>query len=206
MKIYIGNTGSRKIIEKMKIERWGRVHLANAWRNPEIGIDWILDNGAYSCWINSKPFEGDKFLDSFDKIEMSGLYPDFIVVPDIVAGGYDSLDFSLSWLNQIPGGYKCYLAVQNGMEPNIIQEYCSLFEGLFVGGTLDWKMKTAHQWANLAHDNNLKCHVGKVGTFKRLVWAKHIGADSIDSSTFVQAKPGTGLRRIKAALSQTALY
>ena len=203
MKIYIGNAGKRQHIQMMKENGWGRVHLANAWRNPEIDLDWMLDNGAYSCWVNGLEFDSDKFLESLDKIEVLKLYPDFIVVPDIVAAGYDSLDFSLSWINQIPGGYNCYLAVQDGMELDIISEHIELFDGLFVGGTLDWKLKTAQDWVQLAHNNNQKCHIGRVGTFKRLVWAKHIGADSIDSSTFAQARPGTGFRRIKAALSQT---
>ena len=202
MKIYIGNAGKRQHIQMMKENGWGRVHLANAWRNPENGLDWMLDNGAYSCWINNLPFDGDKFIESFDKIEIARLYPDFVVVPDIVAGGYDSLHFSLKWLNRIPVNYNCYLAVQDGMKPDVIIDYCSLFDGLFVGGTLDWKLKSSSEWVQLSHENNIKCHIGKVGTFRRLIWAKNIGADSIDSSTFAQARPGIGFRSTSRRLSQ----
>lgn len=206
MKIYLGNNGTLKTFDLMKTNGWGNVHLANHWQYPKSGIDWFLDNGAYHYWTNNIPFDEIKFIDTLDKIELSVSYPDFVVVPDIVAGGYDSLDFSMKWLNRIPADYNCYLAVQDGMELNVINDYCDFFDGLFVGGTLDWKLHTADRWGRLAHDNNLKCHIGKVGTFKRLVWAKHIGADSIDSSTFVQARKGKGFQRIKAALSQTALY
>lgn len=31
------------------------------------------------------------------------------------------------------------------------------------------------------HRRGLPCHVGRVGTARRIAWAKRIGADSIDS-------------------------
>lgn len=205
MKIYIGNTGSRKVIEQSKQEGWGRVHLANAWRNPEDGLSWFLDNGAWSCYINKKEFDSRAFEDAIIKVEKSTNKPDFVVVPDIVAGGMKSLFFSLGWIHKIPAGIPSYLAVQDGMNTRDVLEYLDLFDGIFVGGTLDWKMKTAKTWCDIAHSQNKKCHIGRVGTFKRLVWAKSIGADSVDSSTFVQVKPGTGFNRIFAALAQTHL-
>jgi len=206
MKIYIGNNGTLKTFELMKQNNWGNVLLANHWQYPKPDISWILDNGAYHYWIHRKAFDDIAFLNTFDKIDHSVSDPDFIIVPDIVTAGYTSLDFSLKWLTRIPDKYNCYLAVQDGMETDVINKHISLFDGLFVGGSLDWKQKTAENWVDLAHNNGLKCHIGKVGTFRRLVWAKNIGADSIDSSTFVQAKQGKGFQRIQAALSQTALH
>lgn len=190
----------------MKKEGWGNLLLANSFMYPKPNISWCLDNGAYSCWINKTLFNERLFRKSLIKIEKCVSYPDFIICPDIVAGGYDSLKFSLKWLHEIPAGYPIYLAVQDGMETNVISNYLDLFDGLFVGGTLQWKLKTSEEWIKLAHSVNIKCHIGKVGTFRRLVWAKNIGADSIDSSTFVQAKKGKEFGRIYAALSQTALH
>lgn len=206
MMIYLGNNGTLSTFELMKANGWGNVLLANRWRYPKPGIKWFLDNGAYSCYVNNTDFDDRAFFGVFDKIEYSCSYPDFVVVPDIVAGGYESLRFSLEWLPIIPGGYNCYLAVQDDMELDVIEKYIGLFDGLFVGGSLKWKMRTSENWIKLAHQHGLKCHIGKVGTFKRLVWAKKIGADSIDSSTFVQARAGSGFKRIEAAKLQTALY
>jgi hypothetical protein len=205
MKIYITNTGTRSVINMIKRYGWGRVHLANQWRNPEVGVPWILDNGAFSYWKNKLPFNNDAFEEALIKTEMKGIMPDFVVVPDIVAGGYESLDFSLKWLNRIPASHTCYLAVQDKMEYSVIQEYINLFDGIFVGGTMDWKLKTAKEWVKLAHMYNKLCHIGQVGTFRRLVWAQYIGADSIDSSTFVQAKLGRGFQRIHSMMKQTYL-
>lgn len=206
MKIYIGNVGALRQLEIMKKMGYGNVLLAPSLRTPKKGIDWILDNGAYSCWVNKKPFDSKKFEESLIKIQKFKSNPDFIIVPDIVAAGMDSLYFSLSWIHKIPAGYKAYLAVQDGMTTNNIWDYLDWFDGIFVGGSLDWKLKTAKNWIDLAHSQNMKCHIGRVGTFKRLVWAKNIGADSVDSSTFAQARKGTGFKRIKEAELQTTLY
>jgi hypothetical protein len=189
----------------MKSKGWGRVHVANQWRNPESGVPWILDNGAFSYWKNNLPFDTKRFEDAIIKTEASKQMPDFVIVPDIVAGGYSSLDFSLGWLNKIPANYNCYLAVQDGMEMQVIEGYLDLFDGIFVGGSLEWKLRTAYEWVKLVHDHGKPCHIGRVGTFRRLVWAKSIGADSVDSSTFAQAKPGEGYKRIDAAFNQQFL-
>lgn len=205
MKIYIGNEGKREAIALMKLRGWGRVHLANDWRYPEVGIPWILDNGAFSYWKNNLPFDEKRFEEALTKTEFKCIMPDFVIVPDIVAKGYDSLDFSLKWLNRIPSSFSCYLAVQDGMEVDIVGSCLDLFDGIFVGGSLDWKLQTSSEWVKLAHRHNKPCHVGRIGTFRRLVWAKSIGVDSVDSSTFAQAKPGKGYKRIDAAMNQTFL-
>lgn len=205
MKIYLGNTGTLRHHKVMKKNNWGNLHLANAFRYPKKGISWILDNGAYSNWIHKKPFDAVAFEESLIKIEKCISRPDFIVTPDIVAGGMQSLYFSLEWIHKIPAGISAYLAVQDGMTVRDVLECINLFDGLFVGGTLPWKLKTAQTWVDIAHSQNLKCHIGRVGTFRRLVWVKSIGADSIDSSTFVQARKGKEFGRIFAALSQTNL-
>ena len=142
MKIYVGNTGSRKIISVIKFNGWGRVHVANSWRYPEIGVSWILDNGAFTYWKHNLPFDEKRFEDALIKTEVKGLMPDFVIVPDLVAQGYHSLDFSLKWISRIPAGYNCFLAVQDGMEVSVIDDILSLFDGIFVGGSLDWKLNT----------------------------------------------------------------
>jgi hypothetical protein len=203
VKIYIGNEGKKEALRLMKSKGWGRVHLANNWRYPEIGIPWILDNGAFSYWKNNLPFDDKKFEDALIKTELKGLMPDFVIVPDIVTKGYESLNFSLKWLNRIPAAYDCYLAVQDGMLPLVIEDHLNLFDGVFVGGSLDWKLKTTPAWVKMAHRHGKPCHVGRIGTFRRLVWAKNLGVDSVDSSTFAQNKGGYA--RIDAAMNQTVL-
>ena len=38
------------------------------------------------------------------------------------------------------------------------------------------------EWVKVAHELGVKCHIGRVGTARRVRWAARIGADSIDSA------------------------
>jgi len=108
--------------------------------------------------------------------------PDFVVCPDKVADS-ESLEFSRSWADICRGGLPetpCFLAVQDGMK--ITPDTLEGFDGVFVGGTIPWKIRTGEKWTQLAHSVGLQCHIGRVGTAKRVKWAQRIGADSIDSS------------------------
>ena len=202
MKIYITNTGNLKHIEYIIKNGLGIMYLANSWKYPKKHVDWILDNGAYHYWLNNLDFNHKKFEEALIKTSLVHS-PDFIVCPDIVAGGDKSLLFSLDYMDKIPSGYNVYLPVQDGMKYTDVNDICDVFDGLFVGGTLKWKLNTANQWIKLAHDHNLKCHIGRVGTYKRMCWANSINADSIDSSTFVQVK--NGFKRIESYKTQTFL-
>ena len=115
--------------------------------------------------------------------------PDFIVLPDLVARGRESLRFSMDYAPggrlEPLGGYApapLYLAVQDGITPGEVAVAAhGLIGGLFVGGSLEWKLRTAERWCEVAHGLGWKCHVGRVGTVDRLRWARRIGADSVDS-------------------------
>jgi queuine/archaeosine tRNA-ribosyltransferase len=52
--------------------------------------------------------------------------------------------------------------------------------GLFVGGSVKWKWRTAKTWCDYAHENKIKCHIGRVGTIKDYIKAESCGADSVD--------------------------
>lgn len=67
-----------------------------------------------------------------------------------------------------------------------------------MGGSKPWKFATAAQWVVLAHAYGKRCHVGRVGSFKRVRWAIEIEADSIDSSLPLWSK--AQLKRFLAAL------
>jgi hypothetical protein len=112
--------------------------------------------------------------------------PHFIVLPDIVGGGEKSLQFSLDHLAETrDANAPCYLAVQDGMTPDRISAMLRRFpevKGLFVGGTLPWKLATAASWCALGRRTRRPVHIGRVGTLDRVAWADSIGATSVDSS------------------------
>jgi hypothetical protein len=96
-------------------------------------------------------------------------------------GGMASLDFSLRWVPYLRGLAPLYFVVQDGMMPDQIGPAMGPFAGIFVGGSVAWKTKTGKQWVHFAHALDRKCHIGRVGSARRVRWARAIGADSIDS-------------------------
>lgn len=187
MKIYTGTPGGSE--EKLSnIIRLGIGLCISTQPNKKYKkIPCFIDNGAYESWRRGMPWSEERFLYLLERCWSCGLSADFIVAPDIVAGGLDSLDFSLSWFKRLRPS-KIALAVQDGMTTGDIlgigKKYFDLISVIFVGGTVEWKWKTAKQWVDFAHANSKKCHIGKCGTIDKLNYAKEIGADSVDSTSW----------------------
>jgi hypothetical protein len=151
-------------------------------RNP-----WAYDNGAYRDWKADKPFNFNQYTRDLRRIRHGEIEPpDFVVLPDVPGDGAKSLEQSIAWLDWTrstlyPIPVPLYLAVQDGMESMKTEIAEVGADGIFVGGTLDWKLVWGAVWVATAHNLGMKCHVGRVGTAQRVKWAQEIGADSIDS-------------------------
>ena len=187
MKLYSGNEGSIAGLEAIRERGMGRMVTAAEWRNPKPGIPWVLDNGAFSDYLQKKDFDAARFSKVLRKVPPTHR-PDFAVIPDIVAGGLRSLTFSCYWLRvwTLPHGWPWDLAVQDGMEEKDVAPLVRDVGGIFVGGSLDWKHREGERWVSFAHDHGLPAHVGRVGTLADLKWAERIGADSVDSTSWAQ--------------------
>lgn len=183
------STGARETIAMCREHDIGLL-MVHQWRDPSKWPYYAIDNGAYSAWANDREWDPSMFLHLVGKCVEYPVQPDFVVVPDIVAGGIGSLEFSLGWLERLPEGLPYYLAVQDGMVPRNVRPYMDDFAGIFVGGTTEWKMSTAEEWAAFAKRHGKGCHIGRIGTAWRILWARRIGATSIDSTTWVQSKRG----------------
>lgn len=195
MKAYCGQTRSAELVARLAAHGIGectvRGELKSRRRDP-----WFYDNGAYRDWQAGVAFNGVQFSRDMRRIRYTATMPlpDFVVVPDVVAGGIESLALSRRErveLSDPDGGREppAYLAVQDGMTVEAVGEFLQLsaevdeqiYQGIFVGGTLDWKLQTSAAWVEFAHATGRRCHVGRVGTADRVRWAHSIGADSIDS-------------------------
>lgn len=92
------------------------------------------------------------------------------------------MELSLRWLPAVAAVAPAYLAVQDGMsEAEVVDALARGFSGIFIGGTLAWKIQTGAMWTALGRRLGLPVHIGRVGTAKRLAWAIRIGANSVDS-------------------------
>jgi len=207
LKVYVGlvSKGSVKAKE-IRREGWGVVLVPELRKKfcPETFPLYFVDNGAYTCWRRGESFNSDLFLRTLEEVSTYQIAPQFVVIPDLVAKGLKSLEFSLNWLDRLKQGFPNFnyaLAVQDGMKLEDVEPYLNEVAYLFVGGTLKWKITTGKEWVELARRYGKKCHVGRVGTAKRVRWARKIGADSIDSALplFSLAK----WERFKKALRET---
>lgn len=203
MKIYFAApTGKRRdMLLKEYGNKYGACQTRDVFSTPHLFNKWFFDNGAFSDWKKGKMFNSSKFFNRIEQIESmiaqnSVTRPQFIVIPDQVAGGMKSFFISRAYLHGLKEDYpenKYYLAVQDGMRMHYIEDgkpsvYSVEFQlmrgnlsGIFVGGTKEWKKETGAQWCDLAHKYGVQCHAGGVGSKKMYVWAKLCGFDSVDS-------------------------
>lgn len=181
MIIYVGQTRSRELIKRLAALGIGEMTVRGEF--PPRRTPWALDNGAYRDWTANAPFDDEEWQRTLTRVLLDKTIerPAFIVAPDIVAGGLPSLAYSLKHALGLRYLAPVYLAVQDGMDAIAVARAIDPYDGIFVGGTLPWKIRTGAQWVTLAHRFGRPCHIGRVGTAKRVAWAKRIGADSIDS-------------------------
>lgn len=175
---YVGDTRSKKLLERLKERNIGQIIIRGKLNGRRLD-KWAYDNGAFVDWKKGRPFDFFQWEQDLNRIDAEKLTPDFCVLPDIVTGGLESLRLSLKWLERRKR-HDWYLAVQDGMTIKDIPWSVGV-AGIFIGGSLEWKLATGRDWVSAAHNANLKCHIGRVGTRRRVAWAQAIKADSIDS-------------------------
>lgn len=187
-KFYQGNGNAKDDRQYCQENGIGMMVSPGGCTSPQNFPGFAVDNGAFSAYINESKWDGQKYKRYLANLISKGA-PDFIITPDRVAKGNKSLRFSVAWAKWIRKKHpevRQYLAVQDGMEPEDLLPYLWMFDGIFVGGSLDWKYQTAQMWVNFAHYHGKPCHIGRIGTWDKIVWAMRIGADSIDSSSWAQ--------------------
>lgn len=174
---YASRTGTRRNLDALRDAGWRLlVSAKGVWRTE--GFRYAIDNGAWTAFQRAEPFDEDAFRGVVDAL---GEGADWIVVPDIVAAGLASLDFSLKWLDRVPG--KRLIAVQNGMVADDVRSLLGPSVGIFVGGDTEWKLETMRAWGELAREVGCHLHVGRVNTVRRIARCAEAGADSFDGTS-----------------------
>jgi len=184
MQILIGENNSKRVIGLVRNLGWGRMWVYRNIKNQE-GERWGFDNGVFKIWDKKGPmsegqFDEAGYIKRLQRAKACGT-PYLAVVPDLPAAGLDSLAFSLQWRARLEDGWPWYLAVQDGMTPRDVEPHISKFDGIFVGGSTEFK-STLPAWVSFAHRHGKKCHYARCTSPKRLHWARSLGCDSVDSS------------------------
>jgi len=192
MLIYTGGTGDAEKIAMLHKYNMGIMISSTPNKMPPRTYGkhkCAIDNGAWACHRKGYPFQEDIFLKALSTAYKNGITLDFIVCPDLLMGGGDSLDFSLSWATgKLKTANNLSLVVQDGMKPYDIDMTAMInrFTHIFVGGSVDWKWETTEMWREYATSKGKKLHVGGCGTLDKLNYCKKIGVDSVDSTSFVR--------------------
>lgn len=169
---------------------------------PVDGIPYVLDNGAWGCYMRRETWQLDPFL---ALVVAHGAGADWVVAPDIVAGGTASLDLSMSWLPQLLNLSRMVLiAVQDGMVPNDVRGVVGQSVGIFVGGSTAWKLSSLRMWGQLAREQACHMHVGRVNTARRIRLCQDAGADSFDGTSVTRFSKT--LPKLDWARRQEVLY
>jgi len=180
------SNGSKRL-EWFRRLGWGRCFVARPVK-PFDGEPWFFDNGAFRAFRAGESFPTAAFKTRLAKAVSSGCQPSFAVIPDIVAGGLESLAFSRAWLDSgdLDPSWDWFLAVQDGMTIADVEPFLSSGDvaGLFVGGSTEFKA-TAGAWADLAHRYGCRCHYGRASGLGGLRAAIAAGCDSADSAAIL---------------------
>jgi hypothetical protein len=199
MKAYAAHTGTKRNLAALHAAGWRLLLSPGKPCDPR--FEYALDNGAFGAWQQGKPFN----VPAFERhVALHGRDAEFIVAPDIVAGGTASLDFTLEWLPRLHGvGRRRLIAVQDGMAEEHVRPHLCETVGIFVGGTTEWKLETLPLWGRLARQVGSYLHVGRVNTRRRIRLCHAAGAHSIDGTS--ASRFSCTLPLLDAAVRQSSL-
>jgi hypothetical protein len=157
---YTGCTRAKATMARLDAAGVGEMWVAGQDPWPPRRSPWAMDCGTFGPWRRGVAWSDAPFRTAIAACRAAGLSPDFVVAPDVIGGGIGSLRLSLSWLPEL-AGFRVLLAVQDGMSARQVARVLPRFAGLFVGGTLAWKIKTSAEWVRLAHRHGKPCHIGR---------------------------------------------
>lgn len=163
-----------------------------AWVEPRVDAlvakGWKKDDAERQVvgeWIAGGWREQEWDEEAFEQaLERYGPTADFVVLPDIVAVGAESLALSLRWSNRCMSYCSLVLiAVQDGMEPEDVEPYVGPRVGIFLGGSTEWKIANMEKWGRFCAERDIWYHVARVNTRQRFRLAAAAGASSTDGSS-----------------------
>ena len=139
---------------------------------------YFLDNGAFTS-----DFNPEKWKEMLDEVLKFDSNPDFVVLPDVFDNPQKTFDRARKYVIEVQKRDMPYYYVAQKPESafQAIHKAIELgADGVFIGGSWDWKQREAPKIINLAHENGLKAHIGMPNDY---YWAYTTGADSMDSVT-----------------------
>jgi hypothetical protein len=186
----VGATSGPKWESLMAPHAWAGIIVGpSSWRTPWRPF-WACDNDAYanravSSWWDGGGGEAAWFtmLDKIGRDEP----PLFAVLPDVVYDWPATLERAKLYRQCLSDrGIPAALALQDGCDgEDQWYEVDKLnVQAVFIGGSTKWKWRMAPRLRDRFCHYHL--HIGRVNGYRRTLYAKQIGADSVDGSGCVR--------------------
>ena len=201
MKIYHGHAADSSLAKAREAAPSfdHRVMLSD-FLTDRTDVNYALDNGAFVCWSRGEHWllsgRAEKFVRQLHRSREKPVQPDFVVLPDVVMDAEQTTRRSELWATIIREefglDYPLYVAVQSGMDVEWALGFAETVDadGIFVGGDMDYKKRVTPELA----ETEYPIHVGRPGD---LVWAHHVGVDSVDTTSIVQSGSWHRLRQLE---------
>ncbi len=178
---YASNTGTKRNVQALRDAGW-RILLTPDNPRPPERLRFGIDNGAWKYRDNPS---ANTFSEFYELVDRYGCAADFVVLPDIVGGGMDSLRLSVSWLSRLRNIKQLLLPLQDGQTPEavgaVLREHRNV--GLFLGGTTEYKLRELYGWGMVANSWKRWYHVGRVNSARRIRLCAEAGATSFDGTS-----------------------
>ena len=157
--------------------RVGHCFSPTGERGPWAEFPFCLDNDAWPAAKNKRPRNVQGHLKMLRWSILSGLWPTFALVPDVVGERDETLREWDRWSPQMQAmGFRLGFAAQDGMTfDDVPNDECVVF----LGGSSKWKDAAIKPWCERFPN---RVHVGRVNGMPRLLAAYHAGAISVDGT------------------------
>lgn len=167
----------------------GHLHSPGHQRGPWPWFPYALDNGVFSMWNpDDNSFDSDRWENSGEQAWRRLLFwaqsnrqkPTWLIVPDRPGSRDETL---FKWATYAPPLLAHFvaplaIAVQDGMTPDDVRGLAIQPAVICVGGTTDWKWKTAAMWCR----EFPRVHVLRCNSPEKLKFLDSIGCESTDGT------------------------
>lgn len=191
---YYATPSGQRVCDAMTSGVLDCIDTPQRWGQVPAGARWCADNG---CFANGYP--GDTawwaWLSEHEGLDRCA----FAVAPDVVGDAAATLTRSAPWLPRIRSlGVPAAFVAQDGLE-GMPAPWADL-DVLFIGGSTGWKLGPhVRTLVAEAHRRGKPVHMGRVNSWRRVDYARHLGCNSVDG-TFLAFGPDINLPRMLAWL------
>lgn len=196
--MYASRTGTKRNLAAFRKHGFRvLVSATGAWR-PE-GFCYALDSGAWTYHQNGEPFDFARYLRLVTEL---GPGADWAVLPDVVGDPIATRELAEQWAPVVSRICPVLMAIQDGATEADFEGLP--IDGLFLGGSTEYKVANAVRWGRYARGRGLYYHVGRVNTVRRISLCQEAGADSVDGTSVTRF--AVNASRLSRAIAQTNLF